>query len=108
MRVTWVLGEPFWRVAGARRLAMDLPEGATVADALASLAREHPLLGRLLRGEPVSAEDVGVLGPAWRVVGRSLPIQVFRNGRAVREGDRAVTRLQEGDRLYLFLPAVGG
>lgn len=108
MRVTWVLGEPFWRAAGARRRMVDLPEGATVADALESLGREYPLIGRLLRGEEPVLEEAEALGPAWRVAGRSLPVQVFRNGRAVREEDRAATRLEEGDRLYLFLPAVGG
>jgi len=106
MRVTWHLGDPFWRVAGARRLTVDLPEEATVADALDFLGGQYPMLGRLLRGEPL--EDASVLGPAWQVVGRALPIQVFRNGRAVRAEDRAATRLEGGDRLYLFLPAVGG
>ncbi len=108
MKVAWHLGDPFWRAVGERRLSMDLPEGSTVADALESLGREHPLLGRILRGEPLSAEDARGLGPAWRVVGQALPVQVFRNGRAVRPEDRARTRLAEGDRLYLFLPAVGG
>lgn len=106
MQVAWVLGEPFWRVAGVRQLTVDLPEGATVADALRFLEDQHPLLGRLLRGEPL--EDASALGPAWRIVGRELPIQVFRNGRAVRQEDRERTRLARGDKLYLFLPAVGG
>lgn len=108
MKVMWHLGDPFWRVVGERRWTVDLLEGATVADALESLAREYPLLGRMLQGEPLSVEDARSLGPAWRVVGRALPVQVFRNGHAVRPEDRARTRLAEGDRLYLFLPAVGG
>lgn len=106
MKVTWHLGDPFWRAVGERRWTADLPEGSTVADALDALGREYPLLGRILRGEPL--EDVSILGPAWRIVGQALPVQVFRNGRAVRPEDRAQTRLAEGDRLYLFLPAVGG
>jgi sulfur carrier protein ThiS len=44
MRVVVHLGEPFWRSVGQRELSVALHAGATVFDALASLAQQYPAL----------------------------------------------------------------
>ncbi|MGQ9586678.1 MAG: MoaD/ThiS family protein [Anaerolineae bacterium] len=106
IRVICRLGEPFWRAMGARLVALDLAEGATVADALDRLMGQSPELGHLLRGEPLDAPQV--LGPMWNAVRGQLPVQVFVNSRVVPGQARATTPLADGDRLYLFVPTVGG
>lgn len=44
MQVRVRLGEPFWRSVGRRELEVDMAAGATVADLLGDLCREHPAL----------------------------------------------------------------
>ncbi len=52
------LGTGLARVAPAPRLSLDLPDGATVADAIASLAAARPELARALRSAlPVVAGE---------------------------------------------------
>jgi len=105
IRVGCRLGEPFWRAAGERRVVLELVPEATVAEALNRLAEQFPDLGRLLRGEPLENQEV--LGPMWSGFG-GLPLQVFVNSRIVGEEAREEFGLDDGDRLYLFVPAVGG
>ncbi|MBI3160188.1 MAG: MoaD/ThiS family protein [Chloroflexi bacterium] len=38
------LAEPFWRAAGSRTLALELPAPATIADLLARLEADYPAL----------------------------------------------------------------
>jgi molybdopterin converting factor small subunit len=44
MNVTIRLGEPFWRAAGQRAVAVELCDGARVAEALEALVRRYPAL----------------------------------------------------------------
>ena len=44
MNVTIRLGEPFWRTTGQRAVAVDVSDGAHVADALEALVRQYPAL----------------------------------------------------------------
>lgn len=106
MQITCRLGEPFWRAVGAREVLLELPEGATVADALGALAARWPELGRLLRGQ--MPQDPEALGPMWRALQGAVPAQVFVNRRIVRRETWPDECLGGGDRLYLFLPTVGG
>ena len=75
------LSAPLARVAGAARVAVDVGEGATVADLLERLGREHPgLQGGLASALPV-------IGGAHAPPGRPLA---------------------RGEEVALLLPAAGG
>ena len=84
MNVIVHLGEPFWRAAGQREIALALGEGATVSDALHAVGRRHPAL----------AGDLG---------GEVTPM-VFVNDEEART-DR---RLTEGAKIYVVWPVSGG
>ncbi|MBI5052299.1 MAG: MoaD/ThiS family protein [Chloroflexi bacterium] len=51
MKVFLHLGEPFWRAAGKREVEIILNDGATISDALASLAKTYPTLAQDLDGK---------------------------------------------------------
>jgi molybdopterin converting factor small subunit len=78
------LGEPFWRAAGQREIALALGEGATVSDALHAVGRRHPAL----------AGDLG---------GEVTPM-VFVND----EEAQADSRLTDGAKIYVVWPVSGG
>ena len=46
-------GEPFWRLVQAKQVSVELPPGATVAELLVELARQHPELREALEGGEV-------------------------------------------------------
>lgn len=85
MKITVRLGEPFWRTVGKRNVELTLDNGATVADAIASLKQIHPALAdELSSGEGEAAlflEDV-VAQPE--------------------------SQLRDGSKLYLVWPVSGG
>ncbi len=94
MQIMVRLGEPLWRATGAMRLYLDFPEGgATVADVLARLAASYPSFDSAFRGD---------------ALGRPMPYQVFVNARLVPTGEEAQRTLVDGDKVYFFLPAIGG
>ena len=94
MQIMVRLGEPLWRAAGALRLYLDFAEGeVTVADLLARLGAAYPDFDAAFRGD---------------ALGRLLPYQVFVNARRVPLGGEAQRTLVDGDKVYLFLPAIGG
>ena len=94
MQIMVRLGEPLWRAAGALRLYLDFAEGeVTVADLLARLAATYPGFDTAFRGD---------------ALGRLMPYQVFVNARLVPLGGEAQRTLVDGDKVYLFLPAIGG
>jgi hypothetical protein len=79
------LGEPFWRLAGKRELAIWLPEGGTAGDALAALTQLHPALGAELdqsEVQPALFADEALVWPE--------------------------TRLAEGMKVHVVWPASGG
>jgi DNA-3-methyladenine glycosylase len=64
-----------------------------VSDVLARLAAAYPDFIEAYRGKGL---------------GRQMPYQVFVNARLVPPGDEAQWQLADGDKVYLFLPAIGG
>jgi DNA-3-methyladenine glycosylase len=94
MQILVRLGEPIRRLAGSIFVPLDF-EAATisVADVLARLATAYPGFETTLRGDDL---------------GRPSPYQIFVNARRVPAGDEAQTLLAAGDRVSIFLPAVGG
>lgn len=88
------LGEPLWRAAGAQRLYLEFPgDPVTVADVLQRLHEDYPGFAAAYRGEGLR---------------RALPYNVYVNARVVRPGEEASRTLADGDKVYFFLPAVGG
>ncbi len=94
MQITVRLGEPIRRLAGAIFLPLDFDaEPVSVADVLARLAASYPGFEAALRGDDL---------------GRPSPYQIFVNARRTPAGSEAQTLLAPGDRVSVFLPAVGG
>lgn len=94
LRVMVRLGEPLWRVADTFRLYLEFTEDSvTVADVLARLAATYSGFDAAYRGQDLR---------------RAMPYQVFVNARIVSPGTEAQRQLVDGDKVYIFLPAVGG
>lgn len=94
MQITVRLGEPIRRLAGSIFVPLDIDgEAVSVADVLARLAADYPGFEATLRGADL---------------GRPSPYQIFVNARRVPAGHEAQTLLAAGDRVSIFLPAVGG
>ena len=83
MRIFVKIGEPLWRTIGNRSLTLewDVPT-VTVAEALDRLHREYPNFGPAFRGEDQRL--------------------------TVKPDDWSRTEMKDADRLFVFLPAVGG
>ena len=95
MHITVRLGDPLWRKTGQRRLELELPEGQTVADALAIVRARYPQAGADLRPDGQSA-------------GERLPYQLFVNHNKISWEQAGQTILHDGDQVVLFLIVVGG
>jgi DNA-3-methyladenine glycosylase len=94
MQITVRLGEPIRRLAGSIFVSLDFDgDAVSVADVLARLAADYPGFEATLRGADL---------------GRPSPYQIFVNARRVPAGDEARTLVAAGDRVSIFLPAVGG
>lgn len=94
MLITVRLGEPIRRLAGSILVPLDFDtDQVTVADVLARLAAAYPGFDAALRGDDL---------------GRPSPYQIFVNARRTPVGHEAQTLLASGDKVYVFLPAVGG
>lgn len=94
MRIFIKIGEPLWRAVGSRSLTLEWNHpSVTVSETLDRLQREYPAFGPLLRGE-----------------GQHLTLEycVFVNNRLVKPEAWSQTELQDADKLFIFLPAVGG
>ena len=94
MLITVRLGEPIRRLAGSILVPLDFDtDQVSVADVLDRLAAAYPGFDAALRGDDL---------------GRPSPYQVFVNARRTPAGHEAQTLLASGDKVYVFLPAVGG
>lgn len=94
MRVMVRLGEPLWRAVGVQRLYLEFDEPpVTVAEVLSRLHAEYPDFAAAYRGDAFK---------------RPLPYNVYVNARRVGAGEEGRRRLEDGDKVYFFLPAVGG
>jgi sulfur carrier protein ThiS len=94
MRILVKIGEPLWRTVGSRSLTLEWDGPVvTVAEALDRLYREYP-----------------DFGPAFRGEGQRMAVDyhVFVNTRMVRPDAWSETGMKDTDRLFIFLPAVGG
>jgi molybdopterin converting factor small subunit len=87
------MGEPLWKAVGERRVALEVEDGATVADALARLRAAYPQFGAAL--------DAG----GTRM---GIPFNFFVNRRLVKERELAQRKLKAGDTLHILAPIVGG
>lgn len=92
MTVTVKLFGEFRAAAGADRLELDLPEGATCGEALRILAEREPALGRLLFVRDELRDH----------------LHVFVNGRNAAHLGGLATPLAAGDALTFFPPLSGG
>lgn len=94
MQVTVRLGEPIRRLAGSILVPLDFDaEQVSVADVLARLAVSYPGFVAALRGDDL---------------GHPSPYRIFVDARQVAAGQEAQTWLAPGQKIYIFLPAVGG
>ena len=91
MRVTVKVGEPLRSAVGSRKVTLELPEGATVAGLLTSLADRYPGF----RHEFYERES-------------DLPYALFLNDDQIRLDQIEKARVSEGDTLFIFLPVAGG
>ena len=87
------MGDPLWKAVGQRQIALELDEGATVADALTRLQETYPTFRQRLEA---GGTRLGV------------PFHLFLNRKLVKQGDLTRRRLKEGDRLHILAPIVGG
>jgi len=94
MRIFVKIGEPLWRTVGARSLTLEWEnDSMTVAKALDRLHQEYPNFGPVFRGE-----------------GQQLSIgyHIFVNTSMVKPDAWSKTEIKDADKLFIFLPAVGG
>ena len=96
MKITVKLGVPLCQVVGESKAILTMQEGATAADVLDELRARYSEFEAGLRGK-------GLRRPFDQVL-----YSLFVNARPVPFEQAAKTRLQDGDRLYLFLPVAGG
>lgn len=87
------MGDPLWKAVGERRIALEVEDGATVADALAHLRAAYPEFGAAL--------DAG----GTRM---GIPFNFFVNRKLVKERELAQRKLKGGDTLHILAPIVGG
>jgi hypothetical protein len=94
MRILVKIGEPLWRTVGSRSLTLVWDGSAvTVAEALDRLRREYPDFGPAFRGEGQRPK---------------IDYHVFVNTRMVEPDAWSQVEMKDADRLFIFLPAVGG
>jgi molybdopterin converting factor small subunit len=96
VKVTVKLGAPLSQVVGESKAILSMPEKATVADALAELGTRYPDFEAALKGK-------GLRLPPDKVI-----YTLFVNERIVPLEQATAIPLRDGDRIYLFLPVVGG
>ena len=94
LKITVKLGEPLWRQGGKRRLLLEWRQlSVTVAEVLRHLEKEYPDFDPAFRGEGLKA---------------AYPYNLFVKARLVRLKEAETTPLRDGDRLFIFIPVVGG
>jgi molybdopterin converting factor small subunit len=91
VKVTVKVGEPLRSTVGERRVALELPKGATVADLLSSLADRYPGFRHQFYEREID-----------------LPYALFLNDDQIRLDKVEETPVSEGDTLFIFLPVAGG
>jgi len=94
MKVSVKLGEPLWRQVGERTVQLEWDQpSVTMAQVLLRLESEFPGFGSAFRGDDLQV---------------SYPYALFINSRLARREEVDSTSLQDGDKLFVFIPVVGG
>jgi len=93
MKIKIRMGDPLGEAVGESQIRLDLPDGATAAEALAHLCRAYSGFGEALAG-----------GGSWQ----DIQFHFFVNRKLVKDEDLAGRTLKEGDTLHILTPAVGG
>jgi molybdopterin converting factor small subunit len=96
VKVTVKMGAPLSQVVGQPRVSLSLPPEATLADVLDEMQERYPEFQEGLKGK-------GLRKPFDRVL-----YSLFVNSRPVAWADAPDNRLQDGDRVHIFLPVAGG
>ncbi len=96
MRITVKLGAPLSQVVGEAKIDLNMPQGATVADVLDELQARYPEFEAGLRGK-------GLRKPLDQVL-----YSLFVDARPLTFEKAKTAKLQDGNRVYLFLPVAGG
>lgn len=91
MRVTVKVGGPLRSAVGSKKVVVELPEGATVADFLSSLADRYPGFQHQFYEKEIDT-----------------PYALFLNDDQIKLDQVEETPLSEGDTLFIFLPVAGG
>jgi len=91
MKVTVKVGEPLRSAVGSRKVTLELPEGATVADLLSSLAHRYPRFRHQFYERDID-----------------LSYALFLNDDQIKLDEAGETPMNEGDTLFIFLPVAGG
>ena len=94
MHISVKLGEPLWREVGARTVQLEWPEtSVTLADVMHRLRKDYSGFSAAFAGQGLNADD---------------PYRLFVNAHLVHLDQAKATQLQDGDRVYVFIPVVGG
>jgi len=94
MRIFIKIGEPLWRAVGSRSLTLEWNRpSVTVSETLDRLQQEYPAFGPVFRGEGQR---------------QTLEYCVFVNSHLVEPKAWSQTEMHDADKLFIFLPAVGG
>jgi len=94
MHIFVKIGEPLWRTIGNRSLTLEWDSPTvTVAEALDRLNREYPNFGPAFRGEGQRP---------------MIDYHIFCNTRLVKPDAWLQMEMKDADKLFIFLPAVGG
>lgn len=96
MKVTVKMGAPLSQVMGQPKVSLTLPPEATLADLLDEMRERYP-------GFQEGLEGKGLPKPFDRVL-----YSLFLNSRPVAWAEAAACRVQDGDRVHIFLPVAGG
>ena len=94
IRISVKLGEPLWREVGTRTLQMEWPGApVTLVEVLRRLRKDYPGFSAAFAGKGLNADH---------------PYRLFVNAHLVHLDKARSTQLEDGDKVYVFIPVVGG
>ena len=94
MKISVKLGEPLWRQVGERTLQLEWAQtSVTLAEVLDHLESAYSGFGPSFQGADVNTP---------------YPYALFVNARLAHPEQAESTVLQDGDKLFIFIPVVGG
>jgi DNA-3-methyladenine glycosylase len=94
IQISVKFGVPLWREVGARTLQLEWPEApVSLADVMRRLHKDYPGFSAAFAGKGLNANH---------------PYRLFVNAHLVHLDQAKTTQLKDGDRVYVFIPVVGG